>query len=98
MDGWTLSTIDEPEDESAIDRIDAELERLAAGADEAPCVLPLLPDDPSWLVRVGTGCESVLCDESSLLEHLASLPTGSTLNAVWSVLRTEARDPTDRRH
>jgi hypothetical protein len=37
MDGWTLSTIDEPEDESTLERIDAELERLAAGASDAPC-------------------------------------------------------------
>jgi hypothetical protein len=98
MDGWTLSTIDEPEDESTLERIDAELERLAAGASDAPCVLPLLPDDPSWLVRVGTGRESVLCDETGLLEGLAALLTGSPLDVVWRVLRAEARDPTARRH
>jgi hypothetical protein len=98
MDGWTLSTIDEPEDESALARIDAETERLAAGAGDAPCVLPLLPGDPSWLVRVGTASESVLCDETSLLERLASLPTGSPLDDVWRALRAEARDPTARRH
>jgi hypothetical protein len=98
MSGWTLSTIDEPNDVSTLERIDAELERLVAGADGAPCVLPLLPGDPSWLVRVGSDRESVLCDEISLLEGLAALPTGSPPDAVWSVLRAEARDPTDRRH
>jgi hypothetical protein len=98
MGGWTLSTIDEPEDLSSLERIDAELERLAAGADGAPCVLPLLPGDPSWLVRVGNERESVLCDEKFLLEGLAALPTGSPLDAMWRVLRAEARDPTARRH
>jgi hypothetical protein len=98
MSGWTLSTIDNPDDMSTLERIDAELERLVSGADGAPCMLPLLPGDPSWLVRVGNERESMLCDETSLLEELVALPTGSPLDAVWSVLRAEARDPTDRRH
>lgn len=92
--GYTLDTLEDPEEPTLVEQIDMQLQRISGGALDYPSVRPRCEDDPTWLIRIGNEDTSVLCDAMNLLDVLKVLPDGAALGhpyeapagSVWRVL------------
>jgi hypothetical protein len=102
-DGFTLSSLMEPEEPTLIDSIDKQMRRITRSAPGGVRVQPRREGDPAWLIRVGDVDMSVLCDAMTLLDTLESLPTGIPVGSfdeappgsLWAVLRRAADEEFD---
>lgn len=77
--GCDFDSLDEPNEPTLVESIDKELRRIACGASAHPCVQERRDGDPGWLIRIGDGDASVLCDAMTLLDALEVMPSGMPL-------------------